>query len=267
MNIGCWLLVVGCWLREERKGFNSLQTGKHIQRLKRKWRQPLRQRFNSLQTGKHIQSSEEDESEIKRELANGFNSLQTGKHIQRLKDVLRVVGSDRKVSIPFKRESIYKVKENRLPCADISYQCFNSLQTGKHIQSQSRHRLIVVVNLFQFPSNGKAYTKVCARGARTRRNGHKFQFPSNGKAYTKVWREIHKEIKKPQCFNSLQTGKHIQSLERNIATEAEEFQFPSNGKAYTKHLLTFRMVLRGNGCFNSLQTGKHIQSDILCVPV
>ena len=41
-------------------------------------------------------------------------------------------------------------------------------------------------------------------------------------------------------FNSLQTGRHIQSLAMSFAAEAGllEFQFPSNGKAYPKEEVT-----------------------------
>ena len=61
--------------------------------------------------------------------------------------------------------------------------CFNSLQTGKRIQSDSNVHLIVREYEFQFPSNGKAYPKVTV----TTPDGlkKKFQFPSNGKAYPK----------------------------------------------------------------------------------
>ena len=39
------------------------------------------------------------------------------------------------VSIPFKRESIYKVGDQEIN-VNLLENCFNSLQTGKHIQSQ-----------------------------------------------------------------------------------------------------------------------------------
>ena len=86
---------------------------------------------------------------------------------------------------------------------------FNSLQTGKRIQSTRRHSYCVLRNkvsipfkresvskgetssqpnvrrkqLFQFPSNGKAYPKQYRKSGRIK--GEKFQFPSNGKAYPK----------------------------------------------------------------------------------
>ena len=122
--------------------------------------------------------------------------------------------STKKVSIPFKRESIYKVQNNVV----FVYSCdnhrgFNSLQTGKHIQ-----RL----------------------------------------AYGIV-RDYH------TGFNSLQTGKHIQRMRGEVVkvlTRGEEFQFPSNGKAYTKSTYTWLRIEKPvRRSFNSLQTGKHIQRD------
>ena len=88
---------------------------------------------------------------------------------------------------------------------------FNSLQTGKPIQ----RRKVLFQNgthlwrMFQFPSNGKAYPKLEKRGDRGKGRSL-FQFPSNGKAYPK------NEVTGTCCvsggsFNSLQTGKPIQS--------------------------------------------------------
>ena len=111
------------------------------------------------------------------------------------------------VSIPFKRESVSKggtIGISRRHSTD----CFNSLQTGKCIQSQSR-----------------------IQSRQKHRPG--FQFPSNGKVYPKWWRVFggHADTR---SFNSLQTGKCIQS----VLTQDEQswfvFQFPSNGKVYPK---------------------------------
>ena len=89
---------------------------------------------------------------------------------------------------------------------------------------------------FQFPSNGKSYPKGTLKNAASD-NDFKFQFPSNGKSYPKD--KLHSLIlKRDNCFNSLQTGNHIQ---RNIS-----FLF-----------LNCLMI----DSFNSLQTGNHIQRD------
>ena len=84
-----------------------------------------------------------------------------------------------------------------------------------------------------------------------------FQFPSNGKAYPKT---MSGKIKAQSSFNSLQTGKRIQSwAERWLwLSDISEFQFPSNGKAYPKSEDSIRTGVVGYS-FNSLQTGKRIQ--------
>ena len=61
-----------------------------------------------------------------------------------------------------------------------------------------------------------------------------FQFPSNGKAYPKT--HLHWKNRYSQSFNSLQTGKQIQSVYEDTPNAAEVIGF------------------------NSLQTGKQIQS-------
>ena len=160
--------------------FNSLQTGKRIQRVRSL--SPLRSFgptcFNSLQTGKRIQSLEKDgtvkavrvmfqfpsngKAYPKLTLialfvmvmefqfpSNGkaypknccwallflvllrFNSLQTGKRIQRTPPPTTIDGMGG-VSIPFKRESVSKVRTERL--WHQYPRRFNSLQTGKRIQ-------------------------------------------------------------------------------------------------------------------------------------
>ena len=135
------------------------------------------------------------------------------------------------VSIPFKRESVFKVK--------------GGLQFPE-------------LYWFQFPSNGKVYSKLLESSERIRGAYQEFQFPSNGKVYPKIniaparqksgqqvsipfKREVYpKSIACPplasiiSCFNSLQTGKCIQSGLRHS----------NQCRAYS---------------FNSLQTGKCIQ--------
>ena len=111
------------------------------------------------------------------------------------------------VSIPFKRESTSK--HNNLQKNPSHPTCFNSLQTGKHIQTgrmyrmwmpevqvsipfkrESTSKLVkelrikeVLLSAFQFPSNGKAHPN--RQGASTVQITllTKFQFPSNGKAH------------------------------------------------------------------------------------
>ena len=117
--------------------------------------------------------------------------------------------------------------------------CFNSLQTGKCIQSEDLRMFGgEVPPVFQFPSNGKVYSKFYNYKRRCG-HGRKFQFPSNGKVYSKVTIHSHrlnyvlflvsipfkresvfkdfkngkKSFRNRNRFNSLQTGKCIQRKE------------------------------------------------------
>ena len=149
MSLSSFLTIV--------RGFNSLQTGKCIQRglIVCFWSK-LNDCFNSLQTGKCIQRLQShprlklpklpfqfpSNGKVYPKMSrNGnsshrhgcFNSLQTGKCIQR--------------KLP-------------IPPEMVVWLCFNSLQTGKCIQ-RWRHKLKIHLKLqrFQFPSNGKVYPK------------------------------------------------------------------------------------------------------------
>ena len=88
---------------------------------------------------------------------------------------------------------------------------------------------------------------------------HEFPFPSNGKAYPKWWEPPKQHRKRKKCFHSLQTGKCIARLNKQLPIELLNcfyslqtgkritritqktilnspmlFPFPSNGKAYHK---------------------------------
>ena len=86
---------------------------------------------------------------------------------------------------------------------------FNSLQTGKHIQSSNHLQPHYQIILFQFPSNGKAYPKypaifhihVCRA---------KVSIPFKRESISKGEPEALAKVRERTCFNSLQTGKHIQ---------------------------------------------------------
>ena len=144
-----------------------------------------------------------------------------------------------------------------------SRSCFNSLQTGKHIQSYTATRWTPrEMSMFQFPSNGKAYPKELSvkgidefrsvsipfkregisKGATllaTRLCSWLFQFPSNGKAYpkcrdifTQQWMPFRVSIpfKREGISKASERGKIIVTL-------SDGFHFPSNGKAYPKPIL------------------------------
>ena len=170
---------MGICIWQIRSSFNSLQTGRHIQRYFRfafvfpktvfqfpsngkAYPKQIRRNFPVAVSGVSIPFKREGISKV-RILLTGmsekkcFNSLQTGRHIQRCVATTR--GMRWIVSIPFKREGIYKV-------------IFK-------ISTQSQ------VHVFQFPSNGKAYPKCDNHGDHRVVALKKFQFPSNGKAYPK----------------------------------------------------------------------------------
>ena len=212
-------------------GFNSLQTGKRIQSRKRAWgihnhrfqfpsngkaypkfTPPVwyasgLNRFNSLQTGKPIQRQQRSHPDS-RDAGKSFNSLQTGKPIQSRWLVIGFLGNVVSfVSIPFKRESVSKA------CPSWRHWCLRTK--------------------FQFPSNGKADPKWIKAISMTQFQSM-FQFPSNGKAYPKLTCFVNSPDNN-YSFNSLQTGKRIQSLcPWGCIAETEKFQFPSNGKADPK---------------------------------
>ena len=123
------LLPVSHRMRHQRLGFNSLQTGKRIQRQKKSGGTVISLCFNSLQTGKRIQSSRGIGAEYGK---NKFQFPSNGKADPKVYPE-RITINDKTVSIPFKRESVSK---------DLQYR---SLQSP--------------LIKFQFPSNGKAYPK------------------------------------------------------------------------------------------------------------
>ena len=235
--------------------FNSLQTGKHIQR-------GLGFILRSYWDGVSIPFKRESISKVKekntsRLAKKRFQFPSNGKAYpkQELRGNSRV--PPQKVSIPFKRESISK---GIAAAHNVKKEpSFNSLQTGKHIQSlQIWERWPCSVGEFQFPSNGKAYPKKGGVPPQAFIDILRaFQFPSNGKAYPKPsYRAVSNKMngvsipfkresiskamfRQPRrcgekSFNSLQTGKHIQRNPQWAYDLYVEFQFPSNGKAYPK---------------------------------
>ena len=137
-----------------------------------------------------------------------FNSLQTGKCIQRQRQVHRDRPRCFFVSIPFKRESVFRGKVFTIAAILVVFvsipfkresvfrvngdgyiddselkSCFNSLQTGKCIQRQPNLLLQEAFNAFQFPSNGKVYSESTQKISK-KEGHHVFQFPSNGKVYS-----------------------------------------------------------------------------------
>ena len=168
------------------------------------------------------------------------------------------IEGDKKVSIPFKREGTFRQEV---------------------VEANSAN-----ADAFQFPSNGKAHSDPVAASAAVK---CKLSFNS-----LQTGRHIQTDtgvtFKGGLSFNSLQTGRHIQTKWRELTNETESdwfqfpsngkahsdnhgsgntkmsspslFQFPSNGKAHSDRLISPLRVAGLNSSFNSLQTGRHIQT-------
>ena len=113
-----------------------------------------------------------------------FNSLRTGKPIQSRRDSNRIMAR-LGVSIPYERESLSKG--------------FGKITLPTN--------MVILVSI---PYERESLSKADRAEVEAQRRA-KFQFPTNGKAYPKKRR---KKIFRWQlliCFNSLRTGKPIQS--------------------------------------------------------
>ena len=95
-------------LRLARLRFNSLQTGKWIQS---KWNFTTPGFVYAFQFPSNGKVDSEDRKRVVQADACRFNSLQTGKWIQRERS-LRLCRSQYSVSIPFKRESVFRERSN-----------------------------------------------------------------------------------------------------------------------------------------------------------
>ena len=114
------------------------------------------------------------------------------------------------VSIPFKRESVFReetVQQETTPVTMVSIpfkreSVFRAVPPASHL---------ITAIAFQFPSNGKVYSEA-----------------NQATALADI----------QSSFNSLQTGKCIQSEVRHMRCldEAGQFQFPSNGKVDSERL-------------------------------
>ena len=152
-------------------------------------------------------------------------------------DALRLQDAEikrRRVSIPYEREGTFRpgTANERKP----NGWSFNSLRTGRHIQTRIFYSLyfhLIPVSIpyeregtfrrkedsesncrrdvreFQFPTNGKAHSDKQGRWNAATRPECWFQFPTNGKAHSDRLGTFHRRL---QWFR---------------------FQFPTNGKAHS----------------------------------
>ena len=127
------------------------------------------------------------------------------------------------VSIPFKRESVFKAGIANTAYAMVKFQ-FPSNGKVYSKPTSSRKRLSST-RPFQFPSNGKVYSKKTAYTMHSDLE-ERFQFPSNGKVYSKVAAKKTVPATAAAGFNSLQTGKCIQSLLQAMAAIPKKVSIP-----------------------------------------
>ena len=182
--------------------------------------------FNSLQTGRHIQTiSERTLDELRLE----FQFPSNGKAHSDEEVSEKRHASLLKVSIPFKREGTFRrspgPRRRRALCVSIPFKREGTFRPN------FRAKRDFAGAGFQFPSNGKAHSDR-QRQRRTRRHALCFNSLQTG-------RHIQTTIEAGQyregmCFNSLQTGRHIQTYLTQAKDEIKStFQFPSNGKAHS----------------------------------
>ena len=95
----------------------------------------------------------------------------------------------------------------------VKFLCFNSLQTGRHIQTKMRVILLPWNRgTVSIPFKREGTVRHEAAGTATHRRRPMFPFPSNGKAQSDgEIRQINVEVE--VSFHSLQTGRHSQTSE------------------------------------------------------
>ena len=163
---------------------------------------------------------------------------------------------------------------------------FNSLQTGKHMESGEDVSDSIVAAMFQFPSNGKAHGKKEDPNADRIAMSDSFNSLQTGKHMERNKTQTHGRKNPAFCFNSLQTGKHMErrakidgkvrvrrgfnSLQTGKHMESvsalnrtllwrHSFNSLQTGKHMERRSLQLDCMKPGTYCFNSLQTGKHME--------
>ena len=122
---------------------------------------------------------------------------------------MRYYDKYRRVSIPFKRESVFKGKTTpfgirETSCVSIPFKRESVFKEDGVVGPKTRAKLLVSI-----PFKRESVFKVLAAFLRIVLGVAKFQFPSNGKVYSKPSASS-PELSLYICFNSLQTGKCIQ---------------------------------------------------------
>ena len=112
---------------------------------------------------------------------------------------------------------------------------FNSLQTGKHIESVCWLFCLVFNIMVSIPFKRESTSKAVVARRLVSISGESFNSLQTGKHIESKLMTFNELLQAVEGFNSLQTGKHIERTENTSVTlTAEKFQFPSNGKAHRK---------------------------------
>ena len=239
--------------------FNSVQTGRCIQSLTHNHQNNAGAFEFQFRSNGKVYPKTQTTADMIMILLMSFNSLQTGRCIQSCgrTATTRRLGF---VSIPFKREGVSKERyPQRWKCP--SHPRFNSLQTGRCIQSLSTNT-VSRLRIVSIPFKREGVSKGRPENS-TSRTTHIVSIPFKREGVSKESHWV-SGSQTPQGFNSLQTGRCIQSqsapaamyggkissssfnslqtgrcIQSSVGSgsrdHAEEmFQFPSNGKVYPK---------------------------------
>ncbi len=144
-------------------------------------------------------------------------------------------GLIQRVSIPFKRESVFRVVKPSETSLELR---FNSLQTGKCIQSLNQAVIPPRWYKVSIPFKRESVFRVSMLSFLTRMKSC-FNSLQTGKCIQRLILATSASAAAvtAQSFNSLQTGKCIQSRQSAAFPNTgphRAFQFPSNGKVYSE---------------------------------
>ena len=208
--------------------FNSLRTGKHIQSPKMETRTLRSSEQVSIPYERESISKDVLPPELRLPICE-FQFPTNGKAYPKFPSMANFNDDDR-FQFPTNGKAYPKVvfllTVARLSLVSIPYER-ESISKGIADDPLGVVRKVSIPYERESISKGKG--QLCHRS-----DERKFQFPTNGKAYPKLSSFGSALPIIPLCFNSLRTGKHIQSSNTIIAANPK--------------------------CFNSLRTGKHIQS-------
>ena len=164
--------------------------------------------FNSLQAGRGVQSIQL-QGDI--EMTIEFQFPSSGKGCSKLEAPLgREVTKVVLVSIPFKREGVFKAKD-KVNQYRADAKSFNSLQAGRGVQRMMLLIRCKRLTLVSIPFKREGVFK----GVETEKRPPavcKFQFPSSGKGCSKRRTKPQALLRWTDRFNSLQAGRGVQRL-------------------------------------------------------